>query len=451
MSYFGFEDRDFYKQLLRIGMPLALQQLVSSSITLVDNIMIGRLSDAAMAAVTHANQVSNLLLVCIFGITSAATAFTSQYWGKGELQPIRRTFGLALCCCAALGTVFLIASQLLTEQIIGLFAKEQAVFDMGVGYLRIVSWSYPLLTMTHAFTSVLRGTENVRLPATSAIIGICTNAVLNYIFIFGKLGVPAMGVEGAALATVIAQGVDLTIIVSFTFILKKPVVSREYKMFPIGRDFAKRYAKVGLPVFANESLWSLAQTTTVLMYAQLGTEMSAAYGIFNVFDRLAYTMFVGMANACAVIVGKQIGAGREENAFTYGQRCLRLVPFISIAAGILVNLIAPLLLGVYEISAQAAYITRTMIIIYGLSLPFAVYNYISVIGLMRSGGDTRYSLIVDGVFHWLFTVTGVALGVFVLHVPPQYIYACTIPGEWIKNTFNTIRFRSKKWINNLTH
>lgn len=451
MSYFGFQDKTFYRQMLRIAIPIMLQQAVSSSITMIDNMMIGRLSDHALAAVTHANQVSFLLFVFVFGITSASTAFTAQYWGKGDMQAIRRTLGVALICCIVIGTLFLSASQLFSNGIIGLFAKEAAVQQLGVDYLRIVSFTYPMITITHAYASVLRGTERVRLPMTSAIIGIVTNAVLNYILIFGKLGMPAMGVKGAAIATVIAQAVDMSIILVCSYVMKTPIANRQHKMFPVRKAFVSRFAKVGIPVFINESLWSLAQVTTMFIYAQLGTQMSAAMGIFTMFERICFTVFIGLGNACAVMVGKEIGSGEEQTAFTYAQRCLRLAPVIAVVVAVVINLLMPALLSFYTISGETIGIVRNTVRIFSLELPLVVFNYTAVIGILRSGGDTRYSLLVDSGMHWCITVVLVALGTLVLRLPPQWVYICVVPGEVVKSILGGRRFASRKWIHNLTN
>lgn len=451
MSFLGFEDRSFYKALLKLALPMMLQQAVASSITLVDNVMVGALGDYALAALLQANQVSFLMLVFMFGVSSATQAFTAQFWGKADMESIRRTQGLALICGQVIGWSFFLAALCFPRGILCLFTSDEAVLTLGVDYLQVVCFTYPMVGMTYVYAAVLRGTGNVKLPMCTSIVGLIGNGVLNYLLIFGHLGLPALGVRGAAIATAIAQAVDMGLLYTLSHVLKKPTADGRYPLFAFSGPFARRFFKVAVPVFLNESLWSLAQSTTILFYSWLGTQMAAAMGIFNVFDKLGYVAFIGLGNACGVMCGNQIGAGNEARAQLYARRIWRVAPIMGVLAGIAVNLALPLLLQFYGASEAVKEIVRNNVMLYGLFCPVMVINYVVVVGILRSGGDMRFSIFLDAGMQWLCMVGGVALGAFVCRVPLKWVYAFILPGELVKLVLGHRRLISRAWIHNLTH
>jgi putative MATE family efflux protein len=448
--FFGFDDKEFNRTLFRLALPMMLQQLIMSSISLLDNMMIGSLGDNALAALLQASQISFLLFVFLFGITSATQAFTAQFWGQNDIASIRKTQGFSILCGQVVSVGFFLGAFFAPGPILSLFTRDPAVHALGVDYLRIVSFGFPLIGMTYVNAAVLRGTENVKLPMISSIIGICSNGILNYLLIFGHAGFPRLGVKGAAIATVIAQGVDLSVQLLLSYRHKVPTVRREYPLFRFEKPFIKRFSDIAIPVFLNESLWSLAQSTTILVYSWLGTQMAAAMGVFGNLDRLGFIAYIGIGNACAVICGKSIGAGDREKAQLYARRSLRIAPLMGIIAGIIINLLVPFFLTFYRLSPEALAIVHNNARIYLLLAPVMVYNFVVIVGILRSGGDARYSLLLDAGLQWALVVVGVAVAAFVLRVPLVWVYAFVIPGELAKLILGRRRVLSRQWINNLT-
>lgn len=449
-SYFGLNDRPFIRTMWKLAIPMMLQQAVQSSITLLDNVMVGVLGDNALAALYQANQVSFLMYVFMFGITSGAQAFTAQFWGKRDLASIRKTQGLALIGGQIIGWSFFAICFFSPQTILRLFTQDAEVLALGAEYLSTVCFIYPMQGVTYVYAAILRGTENVKLPMMTAVAGMACNAVLNYGLILGNLGMPALGVRGAAFATVSSLVVDLTLILTLSHVWKKPTADRRYPLLGFDRYFVKRFFKIAIPVFLNESLWSMAQFTVALCYSHLGTQMTAAMSIFSVFDKMGFVLYVGLGNACAVLCGKRIGAGEEEIAQLYARRCLRLSFVVGAVACIVVNLAVPLLFPIYEASAAAKAIARNNVWIYGFASPILVHNFVLVIGLLRSGGDVRFSLMLDAGMQWCSMVAGVALAAYVLGVPPQWVYAFTVPGEVVKMVIGRRRIKNGKWIHHLT-
>ncbi len=449
-DFFGFKDQVFRRMLFRLALPVMLQQLVGASISLLDNAMIGGLGDEALAALLQASQITFLLFVFLFGITSATQAFTSQYWGQKNIAGIRKTLGLALLLGQVVGWGFFMLSFLAPSFVLSLFTGDVAVKVLGTEYLRIVGFSYPVIAMTNVYAAVLRGTENVRLPMTTSIIGLCCNGALNYILIYGHFGFPALGVRGAALATVIAQMTNFVLLMLLSKRGKKPTAASEYPMFRFGKAFTKQFASMAVPVFLNESLWALAQATIVLLYSWMGTSMAAAMGVFGTFEKLGFVAYMGIGNAAAVVCGKSIGANEEDAAQRYARRFLRIAPLFGFVSAVAVNALMPTVLLFYNISSVARAIVVNNVRIFALLSPVMAANHVLIVGVLRSGGDARYSLVLDAGLQWLLVVSGVALGAFVLGVPLIWVYAFIIPGEAVKLAIGRLRVISRKWIHHLT-
>ena len=451
MSYLGFADRPFYRNLLRLAVPLVIQQVITTAMFLVDNMMVGTMGDNALSAVSLANQVSYVMQFLIGGITAAASSFASQFWGIRDDNSIRKTLGITILSSETVALAFALTAFFGRHAIMAMLTPDPAVQALGAQYLEIASLVYPVTVMTMSFMSVLRATEHVVLPTVSGICAICLNALLNYCLIMGHFGFPALGVRGAAIATLVASIVDMCVEVSFSYILKTPLANRRYRLFQMDKPFIRAFFRVGTPLMGNEGIWALSQSMIVFIFAQLGTQMSAAMSIFETISKLSLVALAGLGTASMVMLGKELGQGKLEQAYTYAQRFLRLAPWIGLGIAVFVNLVGPLLLGFYQASAEAKAIVRTMLLIYGLDLPMQTYDYVMIVGIMRAGGDSRYMMLLDAGNAWVFGVGTIALLAFVVPgIPPQLIYAGTMAGTLAKFVMSRMRFKSKKWMNNLT-
>ncbi len=449
-DYFGFKDTVFRNSLFRLAIPIMLQQLMSASISMLGNMMVGGLGDNALAALLQATQISFLMMVFMFGISSTTQAFASQYWGQKDIASIRKTLGFSLVCGQVIGWGFFAVSFLAPDAILSLYTKDAAVHALGVEYLRIACFSYPIIGFTSAYAATLRGTENVKLPMATSVIGLLLNGILNYLLIYGNLGFPKMGISGAAVAVVAAQLTDMTLLLLLSRLLKMPTAKSEYPLLRFDKAFVKRFGVIAVPIFLNESLWALAQATIVLIYSWLGTQMAAAMGVFGTFERLGFVAFMGIGNACGVLCGKCIGAKDEENAQLYAMRILRLAPLFGLIAGLAANLLMPVVLSFYVLSDAARAILTNNVRLYILLAPVMAVSYTIVVGALRCGGDARYSLLLDAGLQWALIVTGVAAAAFVLHVPLIWVYAFTAPGELVKLVMGVRRIKSRLWMHNLT-
>ncbi len=444
-----FADRDYFRQLIKIALPIALQNLIMSSLNMVGVIMIGQLGDTSVAAVGLANQVFFLLQLVLFGITSGSAMFTAQLWGKNDVPNIHKVLSLCVLLGLTAGLAFLSLSQLVPQMVLGLYSSDPAVIALGSEYLRIFGWSYAFVAITFSYAAVLRSTGNVRLPLLVSISALGFNTLLSYLLIFGGFGLPALGVRGAAWAALIARALECLALLWYTYRLRTPAAMPLHQLWGLDVGFVGRVLKPVLPVMFNELLWSLGITAYNAIYAHIGTEAIAAMNIVATIDNMALVLFLGISTACFILVGNLIGAGKPEKAYQYAVRTLVLSVGLSLLVSGLILSIAPLILSLYKVSPAVIGYAQRVLAIIALLLWLRVSNIIVLLGALRSGGDTRFALVLDGFIIWLMGVPLAYLGAFVLHLPVYWVYLLVMTEEFAKWVLGMWRFFSKKWIHNL--
>ena len=443
-----FSDRRFFSTFLKIAIPITIQQFVSSTTNMLDVLMVGQLGESSIAALGLSNQIFFLLALFLFGISSGSAIFTAQYWGKRDLPNLRKVMGIGLTMAITVAIFYTVIAVLFPDKILGLYTHDQSVIDLGSQYLRIVGISYLFTSISFTFVSVLRSTENVKLPMMVTVLALSLNILLNYTLILGNFGFPAMGVQGAAIGTAIARSLECFAIVFLSY-KYKTAAGAKLKELSFNFPFFKKVLKTSMPAAVNEVFWSLGITTYNAVYARIGTHALAAINISSTIESMTYVVFIGVANAAAIMIGNQIGAENEDVAYDYGNRFLTMGIFVSIIMGGLVILFRPVILSFYnieEISYQFAYNIQ---LIFGLLLWIRVANLILFIGILRSGGDTTFALVVEMCSIWLIGVPAAFIGAFVFHWPVFNVYAFVMLEELVKLIIVYPRFRSKKWIHNL--
>jgi putative MATE family efflux protein len=445
-----FKDTDYYKTLIRIAVPIAAQHFITSSLNVVDVIMIGQLGETAVAAVGLANQVFFLLILLLFGISSGAAMFTAQFWGKKDTESIHKVLGIGLLLGICSSLLFTLAAVLFPEFILSIYSKDPAVIELGSTYLRRVGYSYLFTSITFSFASVLRSTENVKLPMVVSIVALSMNTVLNYLLIFGNFGFPEMGVEGAAVATLIARSLECVTLLTLTYRLRTPVAARLKQLLGFNIAFVQRYLKIALPVMFNEMMWSLGITIYNIVYARIGTESIAAVNISATIENMAFVLFIGISNAAAIMIGNRIGANEEYKAYDYGRRTLVIGVVGAVFIGMAILVGKDAILSLYQISETARQYASTILTIVAFTLWIRVTNMTMIVGIFRSGGDTRFSFILDVGSVWLVGIPFALIGAFVFHLPVYGVVLMIMSEEVVKMGIGLWRFFSRKWINNLT-
>ena len=445
------DDKEFYRSTLAIALPIALQNLAASSLNMVDTILIGGMGPQAIAAVGLANQVFFLFNLFLFGICSGASIFTSQFWGKKDIPNIRRVLGISLLSCVAIGLIFFVMAFFLPGPILRLFTKDAEVIKLGIGFLRIISFSYALTGVTFAYAFTLRGVGQPAYPMAVSMLAFGINTILNFLLIYGHWSLPRMGVSGSATATLIARAVEMAATLAIVYRLRLVPAAGIKELFSFTRLYVKRFYRTALPVIFNESLWALGTIMYTVVYAHMGTNIVAGFSIFSTVERLAMVLFFGLAQACAVIIGQKIGAGREDTAFSYAKRFSLLGPSLGILIGAVMVAASPSIMPFFKVPAAVTTLARQLTIVLACILPIRIFNLINIVGILRGGGDTRFSLFIDTAGLWLLAVPLVFLGGLVWHLPPILVYLLSASEEIFKFILGVWRLLSRRWINNLTH
>lgn len=444
-----FNDKKFFKSMLKLAVPIILQNLILSSLNLVDNIIIGGLGETAIASVGLANQYFFLLNLLLFGIASGSSIFTAQYWGNKDIPNIKRVLGLCIIAGGSAAFLFTLGGLLIPEQILGVFSKDRDVILLGSQFLRIISLSYVITSITFAYSFTLRSTGQVKIPMAVSVTALAVNTVLNYLLVYGYFGFPKMGVRGSALATLIARAVEMTLILFAVYKTKNVIAGTIKEMTSLTKSFIKNFLKVTTPVILNESIWALGVTMYAIVYARMGTEVIASTNISSTIERITWVIFMGLGNACAVMIGNKIGEGNEKDAFTYAKRFIILGPSLAIIAGIIVYFNSHFILSAYNISPTVYNYAVKNLMVFSIFLWVKVFNFTSIVGILRSGGDTTFCLIIDTAGVWLIGVPLVALAGLKFGLPIYWVYAFVYTEEVFKLLLGLPRILSKKWINNL--
>lgn len=449
MSQSSFFSRDFLKKTFAIALPITLQNLITSAVNLIDVVMLGHLGDVDIAAVGCANQIYFLLTLILFGVSSGASVFMAQFWGKRDQNGVHRTMGVMFALALIISTLFTVGALFFPELLISIYSSDAAVIRSATPYLRIVGASYIITALSQTMSFACRSTGSVRLPMISSLVSIFTNIILNFILIFGLLGFPAMGLTGAAIATAIARVVEFALLYIVVYRKHLPVAATLTQLFGrLDKAFLQTYFKTTLPVLLNETLWSTGVSLYTVAYGLLGTNALASVQICSTVFNLFMVLVRGLSNACAIMIGHTIGSGDDKGALRDGTRFLVLVPIVGVLMCILLILCRPIILTFFTVTPETLDMTMELLLLQAINLIPKSFNMVIIVGLCRSGGDTLFACILDTATVWLVAVPLAFLGAK-LGFPLWGVYLCVCSEEIAKVAVGIPRILSKKWLHNV--
>lgn len=444
------KDKDFYKKLTNIALPITLQNLIMSSVNMVDTLMITQLGDANIAAVGLANQVFFFFSLILFGVNSGSSIFVAQFWGKKDVKNIRRILGLALLICGTISIIFTIGALFVPELLMRIFTDEKDVVEIGVQYLRVIAISYLATAVSFTFNTALRSVGQAKVPMFVSMVALVINTVFNYFLIFGKFGFPEMGAAGAALATLIARVVEMILILYITYNTRNALAAKLHELIDISKDFVVKYFKTAAPVIINEFFWSLGTVMYSVAYARIGKEATSAVQIANTIQNIFLVLSRGMSNACAVMIGNEIGAGNKEKSIAYARTFIIIGPALGIILGVILFTSTPLIMTLFNnVSAQVYDYTTKILMVISITMSIKIINGLLVVGIFRSGGDTRFSMFLEMGSVWLVGVPMAFFGALVLKVPVYWVLALVSLEEVVKVAIGIPRLLSNKWVRNV--
>ncbi len=451
MSLSFLKDRTFIRELLVIAIPISFQQLINASLNMIDVIMVGQLGETAIAALGLSNQVFFVLILILFGATSGMAIFTAQFWGKQEIEPIRKVLGMSLIISITVALLFSLAAILMPETLLGFYTKDTEVIRLGSSYLRIVGFTYIPVAIATAYIAVMRSIQLIRITVIATISALIFKTILGYGLIFGIGGLPALGVRGAAIGTASGWTLELVLLLILIYTQKTPLAANPLTFFSFDLPFFTRVLRTVLPAVANELFWSVGITTYNAIYAHIGTDSIAAINVNATIEELGFVIFIGLGNACAVMVGNRIGAGRKDEAYEIVRRVIILGMAFAMSVGLIVFLLRDVIVGLYALSPSGENNVRWLLLVMASTLWIRMFNFAIFIGALRAGGDTRFALIMEICSIWLIGVPAAYVGAFVLNLPVYFVYLMVVLEEVAKAFVSVWRFRSRKWIHDLVN
>ncbi len=451
MNLSFLKDRSFIRELLVIAIPISFQQLINASLNMIDVIMVGQLGETSIAALGLSNQIFFVLILILFGATSGMSIFTAQFWGKQEIEPIRKVLGMSLILSISVAFIFTLVATLMPEIVLGLYTKDAEVIRLGSSYLRIVGFTYIPIAIATSYIAILRSIQLVRLTVVATVSALIFKTILGYGLIFGIGGLPALGVRGAAIGTASGWTLELVLLLIFIYTQKTPLAANPLTFFSFDKAFFIRVITTVMPAVANEMFWSLGITTYNAIYAHIGTDSIAAINVNATIEELGFVIFLGLGNACAVIVGNRIGAGRKDEAYEIVRRVIILGMIFAVLVGLVIILFREAVVGLYDLSPSGENNVRWLLLVMASTLWIRMFNFSTFIGALRAGGDTRFALIMEICSIWLIGVPAAYVGAFVLHLPVYLVYLMVMLEEVAKAFVSSWRFRSRKWIHDLVN
>lgn len=449
-------DREFYKTIFRISLPAAFQALVSFLVVVADDIMVSMLPNATMAqaAVSQVNSITAFYTATLTGLVSGSAVLIAQYWGKKDMERIRRIFSLVLWICALVSVIFVAAAKLLPENVVSIVIDrtETDVVELALSYFGIVCFSYLPYAITTALIGMLRSIEVVRITLVTTVAALFVNIGLNYVLIFGKLGLPAMGVRGAAVATLATRLVEMAIVWVFTFKVQKKLKIAPKDLLHIDRTLAADYGRYGLPVGLTDMQWALIGMLKAAIIGQMGAAFMAANNIATSMANLGTMFTFALAGGACVVVGKAVGKGDYETAKAYSKTIQIMFFGIGLFMAGLVFLLKAPFTKMYGSSAdpQVYDLAVQMISLLAITLIGTSYHASCFVGINRGAGDSRFVMMVDMICGWLVVLPATLLAAFVFHAPLPIVFLCTRIDQCFKWLIAFIRLRGDKWIKNVT-
>jgi len=442
----------FYSRMLALAIPIALQNMLASCAGLVDTAMVARLGNIATSAVGIGGKWSLLLNMITFGFCSGGSVLISQYWGAGDHKGVRRAYSLGMGLCLIAALIYNVAAALFPYQMMCLFTNEEAVRQAGAEYLGIVCWGAVPLAFATIANMARRCVEDVRTPLVISGISVCVNTFFNWCLIYGNCGLPQLGLQGAAIATVLSQIMQSVLVILIGLKQKHFTIHGLGEMFSLSTAFAKKYFRIALPVICNETLWCVGFNLYAIVYAHQGSENYAAYTLYSSIENLVFVFFVGACNACSIMIGKSIGQGLLEDARAIAHKMLGVfVCMGAVLGGTLLLLRWPIIRLMGVESAYTAQMTASILAFYCCWCPLRQLNYVLVVGILRAGGDTKVSALLDVGVTLCWGAPWCFLLAYVFQVPFLWMVCGTfVVEDMLKLPLCLWRMKSGKWLHTLT-
>ncbi|MBQ7265548.1 MAG: MATE family efflux transporter [Firmicutes bacterium] len=440
-----FGDKAFLKNLALLSIPIILNDIINSLINVMDTFMTGKLGAESVTAVGLGNQVFFLFTLITFGIASGASVFMGQYWGKNDIQNIKKILGIGYVLVFIDALLFFLVAELIPQTVMSIYSKDPKVVEIGANYLKIVGFSYFLTAFTVINNAALKSTGNTFQPMLTTLVSLISNIIFNCIFIFGM----KMGVQGAAWGTLLARSCEILLQLVLIYTRKIPIFGKFTEYFAFNRPFLKTYFKIALPVILNETMWAVGTSIYNIAYKYSGTVAQASLQVAGVVQNLFMVFGTGVGTACGILIANALGSSDRQRAKDTAFKCTLISLLLSLFFGVVLAVSAPYIIGLFDIGSLGANYARIMLYIISAGMLFKIVNFIFIVGILRNGGDTLFCLFADACSVWFVGVPMAFLGSAVLHLPIYITFALVYLEEVVKTAFTLPRILSGKWLKNI--
>lgn len=439
----------FNKDILRLAVPIVLQNIVTTAVNSADVIMLGFVGQDALSAGSLANQVMFILNLVYTGISSGVIMLAAQYWGKKDTKTIEHIMGIGMQLSMFISSMFFIMAFFFPHILMRIFTNDINLIYAGIPYLRMVSFSYLFMSFSQVYLCAMRSIERVHFSTVTNAVALILNIIFNAVFIFGLFGAPKLGILGVALATVIARGVEFTICVIDNFI-PKAIHFHIKNILEVNKILFFDFMKYSLPAFGNEIVWGVAFSMYSVIMGHLDSDIVAANAVVVVARNLGTVACFGIADAGAIILGKSIGSGNTDTIKSDSSHFVKITSMSAVVGGIVIFLLRPVFFTMADLTPTAKSYLGIMLFINMYYIVGQAFNTAMICGVFRSGGDSKWGFFCDIIDMWCYSVPLGFISAFVLKLPPMWVYFLICTDEFVKIPFVYKHYKSYKWLKNIT-
>lgn len=443
------KDRSFYRSLVTLAVPISLQNLVTFAVSFADNVMIGSLGDDAISGVYIGGQLQSVLQMFVGGIEGAILILAAQYWGKKDTQSIRKVVSIGIKFALAVGLLSSLVAVLFPQWVIRAFTTEPGVIQEGAAYVQIVGFTYLFFSVSQVMIAAMRSVETARIGLYISCMALVINVCLNYVFIFGHFGFPAMGVRGAALATLVSRILEMCVGVGYVFFVDKKLRFGLKDLLHTDRQLLRDFIRYGLPVIGGQVVWAINSLANTKILGYYSAGVIAAASITGMLHNLVYVWMNGMSSAVGIITGKTVGAGQYEKMKEYSKTVQMIFLFVGLISGAAVFLARDGFISLYNASPEAQAYSRQFINVISVTIIGTCYQAACLFGLVKSGGDISFVFKNDTIFVFLVVIPSSLLAMW-LGAPPWVVFACLKCDQIVKCFVAIVKINRYNWMKNLT-
>lgn len=443
------KDRSFYRSLILLAVPISLQNLVTFAVNFADNVMIGSLGDDAISGVYVGGQLQSVVQMFVGGIEGAVLILAAQYWGRKDRDSIRKVVSIGVKFALGVGLFTTLVAVLFPQWVIRIFTTEPGVIREGAAYVQIVGFTYLFFSVSQVMIAAMRSVETARIGLYISCMALVVNVCLNYVFIFGHLGFPAMGVRGAAVATLISRIMEMCVSIGYVFFVDKKLRFGWRDLLHTDGQLLRDFVRYGLPIIGGQVVWAVNSLANTKILGYYSAGVIAAASITGMLHNLVYVWMNGMSSAVGIITGKTVGAGQYEKMKEYSKTVQMIFLFVGLISGAAVFLFRDGFISLYNASPEAQEYSRQFINVISVTIIGTCYQAACLFGLVKSGGDISFVFKNDTIFVFLVVIPSSLIAMW-LGAPPWVVFACLKCDQILKCFVAIVKINRYNWMKNLT-